>query len=54
MIMTLVGRAETFVESDITYSALANDLKNKARFDGLRDQVFHPSALILGMEHHGR
>jgi len=39
--------AATPTESDVVYSTLAADLKNKAQFDRFRDQVFHPSALIL-------
>jgi hypothetical protein len=50
MIMALGGRAELPAESEVAYSVLVNDLKNRAGFDRLSDQVFHPSALILNID----
>ncbi|MBT7301626.1 MAG: hypothetical protein HN849_19040, partial [Victivallales bacterium] len=45
--MTTGVCAEALSDSDATYSVLAADLKNKAHFDRFKEQVFHPSALIL-------
>jgi len=38
---------DSAAEAEIQFNVLADDLKNRKRFDQYRDQTFHPSASIL-------